>query len=681
MRMLKRRSAQACILCRERKVRCDVARTGIPCANCARAVTKCSVNAHRKGRLTQQLSSRSLPSANVYTFEVDAPATKSALLYEVSASTATDGEASTWQATPESIPVISASQLSTVNDPLWVNTSLQLPGFIKPLPQELEQNVLQLLHQQAALTLPGQPIIEELLKVYICYVHPLLPLLDLGRFLDAIRGRSGNTISLVLFQAVVFASATFVDLVQLKSMGYDSRPAAREALFRHVKLLYGMDTELDPLTMIQVLLLMTYWYGQQNDTKGRFYWLRTAMSLAMDIGLDRGDKLSATDPQTPFRRRLWYCCIMREKLLSLTERRLGNLSDDRLDVSALQPEDFEEAAFAEALSLYYMPDRDVEASIVIRLCVQKVKLCLIIGRILNSQYELNGLRRVNSTEIYMVLIPKKSSSGLVEAITRDQELDEWHSETASIAGACFGQDHRCNGRFLAVHSSTLEMLYCTAVSMAHRPQLLQDRPKDSSAGALQSFSQRTLRSVARRISEIGRHLQAANLVRFLPPIAVGAFIMSSIQHLKDALSADAELRSTGHLYLDQTLNAFAALTDMYNSADCALGFIERVRSGNLPYNSFEWEDRAESEPCTNEMAANDAIQANHSNAMKTKRATSLYEMPLARQSSGEYPANTIAFGQSSNIDIISEVLLSAPFDASQIEWTSMDWAQPGGQVF
>ena len=166
--MLKRRSAQACILCRERKVRCDVARTGIPCSNCARAVTKCSVNAHRKGRLTQQLSSRSLPSANVYTFEVDAPATKSALLYEVSASTATDGEASTWQATPESIPVISASQLSTVNDPLWVNTSLQLPGFIKPLPQELEQNVLQLLHQQAALTLPGQPIIEELLKVYIC---------------------------------------------------------------------------------------------------------------------------------------------------------------------------------------------------------------------------------------------------------------------------------------------------------------------------------------------------------------------------------------------------------------------------------------------------------------------------------------------------------------------------------
>ena len=526
--------------------------------------------------------------------------------------------------------------------------------------------------------LPGQAIMEELLRAYFHYVHPLLPLLDSDHFLDAIHGKTGSTISLMLFQAVMFAGATFVDLALLNSMGFNSHDDGRRALFKRVKLLYELDTDLDPLTMIQVLLLMTYWYGQQNDTKGRFYWLRIARSLALDIGLDRDGRPSTSNSQDPFRRRLWYCYIVRDTLLSVTERRSGGLTDSRLDIHALRPEDFQEPGSGEAVNQYYIPAQKIEASTAIRLWFQKVKLCLIVQRILNLQYELSGLRRVHSTETFFVLVPRKSSSAADEAVFRDQELHEWRSETTSIPGLFFGRDHRCNGRLLALHFSTLEMLYCTAVSMVHRPQLLLDRPKESAAGALQAFSALALRSAARRISEIGRHLQEAALVQFMPPIVVGALIISSIQHLKDALSMDTELRSTGHLYLNLTLDAFAALKDMYNSVDCALGFIERVRSGKLPYHSFEWENSAESVPRPGEAAASEAILGEYSRATNNERVALSHDRP---HSGGDYTANVMAFAPSSNIDAISELLLYAPYDASQNEWASMDWVQPEGPVF
>ena len=77
---------------------------------------------------------------------------------------------------------------------------------------------------------------DELLRAYICYVHPLLPLLDLEDFLKAIDGGDGsNTISLILFQAVMFAGASFVDMSHLESEGFQYRKQARKAFFTRVR--------------------------------------------------------------------------------------------------------------------------------------------------------------------------------------------------------------------------------------------------------------------------------------------------------------------------------------------------------------------------------------------------------------------------------------------------------------
>lgn len=631
----------------------------------------------RKERLTLQSGRRNLPQENVYTFKVDLQTCDSTTLEQTTPEHIFTGAAPIQSPTP--------GDMTEANLP---RDQGQLPDFIAPLPNDLDPDVLQLLHTSGALTLPSRGMVDQLLMGFVCYVYPMLPIFDLGNFLSTVDGTSGSTISLVLFQAVMFAGSTFVDLAHLQHEGFQSLKDARKILFGRVKLLYEMDVESNPMTMIQVLLLMTYWYGQQNDTKGRFYWLRTAWSLAMDIGLDRHQQFSNDPDRQRMSQKLWCCCLIRDKLLSITERRQSANHSNDWPFPFPHIRDFDDAALTQALNKFYMSGRGVEAPSLGQLFAQKVKLCLIIGRILDSQYELSGLRRVNSSETYMVLIPKVKATN-VEAAARDQELREWYAETSAIREAGFGRDHRSNGRVLGVHSATLEMLYYTALSTVHRPQLLHDQPKESAAGVLQGFSRTTLRSAARRISEIGRHMEEGNLVRLMSPLAVGAHIAASIQHLKDALSPDAELRETGRLYLGQTLHAFAALRKMYNSADCAIGFIERVRSGQLLYQSFEWEDRANYETlqdpnavlASNTQAAPSSIvqtsigstPSPHNTRMGPQKDTGqrLTDTPRSPFGHDEY---SVFHSRGLNIETVSEMLLSAPFDASDVDWASMDWS-------
>jgi hypothetical protein len=553
----------------------------------------------------------------------------------------------------------------------------QLPDYITPLPTHLDPDVLELLRRRGALTLPSQVMVHELLRGFVCYVYPMLPLLDLGDFLHAVDGASGNTVSLVLFQAVMFAGVASTNLAHLQREGFQSHKEARKILFDRVKLLYELDVESNPTTLIQVLLLMTYWYGRPDDPKGRSYWLRNALSLATDMGLDRQHR----DPNHPkrqrMRRRLWYCCLVRDKLLSITERRqsFGGGADGAPPVGDI----FDGPALVEALDQFYMPDREVDATSMGLLWAQKIKLCLIIARILDLHYELSGLRRFDSTgETFMVLMPKAKTSPS-ESAARDQELREWHAETSSLRDARFGQDHRRNGRVLGVHSATLELLYCTALGAVHRPQLVHpDRPlfEGSAAGALQDFSRRTLRSAARRISEVGRHVEEGGLIRLLPSEeAVGALIAAAVQHLGDARSTDAELRGTGRLYLGQTLHAFTALRKMSHSVDRAYDLIDRVTGDRLRYRPFEGEgeDRANSGGVA-QTTTEGTTPLPHDAQNGPPRWRPKDTRPGVPDTSLGPRGNEENHRRGPNIELFSEVLLSVPFHAGDMDWPSINWS-------
>ena len=121
-------------------------------------------------------------------------------------------------------------------EPLNPPDSINKPYYVSELPSRLELSDLNYLENKGALCLPTAPSRQQLLKSYILWVHPELPVLDLDAFLGIIAGNDGkNRISLLLFHAVMFAASAFVDISHIQDMGYTSRKVARDVLLRRVK--------------------------------------------------------------------------------------------------------------------------------------------------------------------------------------------------------------------------------------------------------------------------------------------------------------------------------------------------------------------------------------------------------------------------------------------------------------
>lgn len=120
-------------------------------------------------------------------------------------------------------------------------TLVDIPGYVPSLSMRLDLGDLEYLECKGALCLPTARFRTELLKTYIEWVHPQVPILDLDRFLCTISENDGeNNISLLLYHAVMFAASTFVDIAHIYNEGYMSRIAAREVLFRIAKVITSL---------------------------------------------------------------------------------------------------------------------------------------------------------------------------------------------------------------------------------------------------------------------------------------------------------------------------------------------------------------------------------------------------------------------------------------------------------
>lgn len=119
----------------------------------------------------------------------------------------------------------------------------QLPAYLKPLPQRMTSVDIDYLFAKGALSLPDVSFRNALLRSYIEYVHPYMPLIEVHDVLNIIDKGSGENgqISLLLFQAIMFAGTAFVDISLLRQAGFTTRKAARKAFFQKARVRNTLD--------------------------------------------------------------------------------------------------------------------------------------------------------------------------------------------------------------------------------------------------------------------------------------------------------------------------------------------------------------------------------------------------------------------------------------------------------
>jgi len=112
-----------------------------------------------------------------------------------------------------------------------------LPLFIKPLPAKIGPDEVAYLEKKGALTIPQGTLRNEMLRAYIEFVHPYMPLLELHDFLAIIDKPDGSLgkVSLILYQAVMFAGSAFIDMHHLRAAGYATRKEARKDFFQKTR--------------------------------------------------------------------------------------------------------------------------------------------------------------------------------------------------------------------------------------------------------------------------------------------------------------------------------------------------------------------------------------------------------------------------------------------------------------
>ena len=476
-----------------------------------------------------------------------------------------------------------------------------LPDYIRGLPPRFQKEDIDYLTIKGALTIPEVPLRNELLRSFVHYVHPFMPILDLEEFLLVIIAGSSNDsnqqqqqrLSLLLFQAVMFAGTAFVDMKHLQAAGYSNRKMARKAFFQRTRLLYDFDYEMDRISLVQALLLMTHWYETPDDQKDTWHWMGVSLSLAHTIGLHRDPANSQMDKRRQqLWKRIWWSTYCRDRLIALGMRRPMRVHDDDSDVPPLTVDDYELKPFsADVVRLLggseILTNVDYQTELAL-MFIGKVKLCLVVSRVLLAQYSVLSHKFGGTMETTMMLVPKKSSAEADEVRRCDAQLENWLVSvpsriqySPSVAGVKLSEGEEA----LHMHRALLKMVHLSTMSALHRPQVLPASPVPLVDGELQEMSRKRVRYAAVEITNVAQDLHDLDLIRFLPTTGVTVILPAIIIHLLDIKASDAAVRMISLQRFNQCMRILQRLREIYASADFATSFLEAaIRKAGIQAN-------------------------------------------------------------------------------------------------
>ncbi|KAF3922715.1 hypothetical protein ABW21_db0205706 [Orbilia brochopaga] len=636
-RPIKRRASKACQCCRARKVRCNVVEHGAPCTNCRLDNVDCVITESKRRSNAADKSGKAKKKAQVVVQPVS-PSSSSheelsedredhipmftypGLTMDTIDETGDDRRKTSMaqfanqtsynrMISQQPSPSTSTSSASRpIRVPSYEILTKDLPSYIKPTPTRISPDDVDYLVRKGATSIPLEPFRQELVDCYFAYVHPFMPLIEEADWrkttsrswegFDPMRHKD-ERVSLLLFQAVLFAGSAFVKMESLRAAGYTSRKSARKAFFQRTRMLYDFDWEQDRISLIQALLLMTYWYETPDDQKDTWHWMGVAISLSHTVGLHRNPVNSSLSPRRQkLWKRVWWSCFMRDRLVALGMRRPTRIKNEDCDVPMLTLEDFGFTPESDELSeVLFGGDaeelrrRRRERTLAL-MCIEKAKLCVLIGNVLTVQYSvLNSVATkdgvLDTTKNLMMLHPKKTDVEVCEVKLCDDQLSEWQRKLCREAywrpaSSLLEDMDPC----ILLHRNLLHMVYFTTVSALHRPQVLPSAPAPwparNRAPDLQEVSRKKVRHAAHEITRLAEELIEYDLVRYLPTVGVTVMLPAVIIHLLDIKSSSAVTRELSLQGFGLCMQVMQGLRENYAAADFATHFLEAaVKKANI----------------------------------------------------------------------------------------------------
>ncbi|KAM5358159.1 hypothetical protein ACJZ2D_015547 [Fusarium nematophilum] len=601
----RKRATKACLKCRRRKVRCDVTRTAQPCTNCRLDGDEMGCVVAPRGTSIPLRHERG-PASPFRPYVPDCEDDHAAIPMSPPPDDGCDDanpdtnelqipyggntmeHAQTSLPDPASYAPNQHHTENTQQTPLRSELKAlysSLP-FLKAL--NIRDNDFSHLNSRGCLRVPAKPILDGFIRHYFLYVHPLLPLLNEADFwdsydatdIDAGVSCSGTPVSMLLLQAMMFASCTFVPQESLQVLGFSSILEAKESFYTKAKLLYDYATDSDPISIAQAALLLTYWCptfrsGPHNKANSR--WLNVAVQHAKSCRAEKYETMSQARPEDRKRqnilKRVWWCCIIRDRIMPLCVRRNIQITRSHFDFNSNSPLGYDD--LVDELDFSRVYNTATKHTLLITL-ERLTKLCVSLTDVLSLVYPTEKLpildAQAHSTAFGKVQKCRRALiywSEITQPPLAHKDLPEasGSSETSSVLFT--------NLIWIYFHASRVA-LYNYELHLAVVIGLTTPGATSSTGAQFLEKNRKDLRSATKGITDCFGRLHPLRLTRWLPSSAVACTALPLALHMLDMRTSSVS--SPGEIWthpgvaakqsrLNVLIQAFRELHPKYDGVD------------------------------------------------------------------------------------------------------------------
>ncbi|KAL2851928.1 hypothetical protein BJY01DRAFT_244862 [Aspergillus pseudoustus] len=413
----------------------------------------------------------------------------------------------------------------------------------------------QFLEHQGCLHVPVRPILDVFVRQYFLHMHPMLPIHDEGVFWDIYDQQTSNaetcrTISLLVFQAMLFSccnvslvmwhrleeyaysyrSALYIQFVPettLNQIGFNTTRTARATFYRRAKLLFDLETDSSFISMSQAALLLASWSFSSYDfpRKPNIPWLSIAIQHARDADAHNYKSFCQGSEKYEVRKRLWWCCIIRDRLFALGMRRPLKIPAAQFDVVQNSGLGYYELVGELHRSKVHDLAVKVQLANVLELLVE---LCIMLTDILELAFPMEASlthcsdgrdtqRRVHNSRV---------------------ALRKWHSEaTLRLADPAASSEEANQDDSVILYSNLVYMYYhSTKATLGHYEILqLTTAAVPSSTASANIFALEhnhfELQNAALEITCCLQKLAYRRLIKWLPVTAVSCTALPLLLHI------------------------------------------------------------------------------------------------------------------------------------------------------
>ncbi|ORY69028.1 uncharacterized protein BCR38DRAFT_472437 [Pseudomassariella vexata] len=602
--VFRKRAPKACLKCRERKVRCNVVREGQPCTNCRLDGHGCAVTPRAK-------KPRKCPGG--------ATAARQTLVGSCIADDDISGRI------PSTVPSLEHLDNVSVDIDCWGMPILDICHFDSPSgmrtgdptpkggggvahchvhgetgqsaretpssePVHFEAEVLfsshsflnmwkvldighgdiRYLESQGCLRVPTKSILDEFLRNYFLHVHPMLPLLNERDFWD------------------MYCGEDFLRQESVRILGFSTIQAARASFYRRAKLLYDFETETDPIAIAQAALLLTYWCpGSSSGLKQpNSAWLGVAIQQAKAAEADKYATMATVHTKRQnILKRVWWCCIIRDRIMPLCVRRNIQITRNHFDFNANASLDYEDLSDEIEHSRVYHGDSKRSLTAIMALMTE---LCVCLTDILELVYPFRDTA-VCGAEVFLqkVALIKEYREALLRWSKRATMILAVFPDTHDVSRFEEGSHNDSvvlytNLIWIYYHSSRAALCnYELHISVMVPLPRLSEGPWEYPA-TIQN-NRKELWDATTSISDCLKKLIRLGLTRWLPSSAVGCTALPLALHMLDiklssASSTPAEILSANPRVVEKQrrLNILIQAMKEYRPQHDCVGWVSRI---------------------------------------------------------------------------------------------------------